>query len=218
MIRTIRRIWLFIMQKWLIIPIIVLFFVAVALIIPRFSRIPERTDDGQTWDPKWEMMGSVMGVEDPGNGFTLLNNDTALAGNDTFYASWVKGEAREYTNADNKAVNLYPAQIYLLLYGCGDEEQAGEARSDWMAREEGTYEVHSRHEETWGGQSFSVLDYTCGSDTNPYSRGVSAFGLFGHYVIIAELTCTEDFEENEQLLLQHFLEGCHYSSTYLTID
>ena len=38
MIRMLRKIWLFIMQKWLIIPIIVGFFVAIALIVPAFSR------------------------------------------------------------------------------------------------------------------------------------------------------------------------------------
>lgn len=215
MIRYLRRIWLFIMQKWLIIPIIVLFFVAVALIIPRFSVVPDRADDGLAWSRDWEMLGSVMGVEWPGNGFSLLNNDTALAGNDTFYASWVAGEARDYTNADGKSVNLYPAQIYLLLYGCGDAGQAEEAMAEWMAREEGTYQVYSRREEVWNGRTFSVLDYRCGSDTNPYARGVSAFGLLGNYVIIAELTCTEDYPENEQLLLQQFMEGCHYASDKL---
>ena len=215
MIKYIRRIWLFIMQKWLIIPIIVLFFVAVALIIPSFSRVPARDDAGQNWDKSWEMMGTVMGVEDPGNGFTLLNNDTALAGNDTFYASWVAGEARDYTNADGNRVDLYPAQIYLLLYGCGDAEQAEEAKAEWMAREEASYQVRERREETWAGQTFSLLIYDCGSDTNPYSRGVSAFGLFGNYVIIAELTCTADFEGDEQALLRHFLEGCHYASSNL---
>ena len=216
MIRTLRRIWLFIMQKWLIIPIIVLFFVAVALIIPSFSKVPVRADDGLEWDKSWEMLGTVMGVEDPGNGFTLLNNDTALAGNDTFYASWVAGEARDYTNADGKAVDLYPAQIYLLLYGCGDEEQAAEAKADWMARERGTYQIREEREEVRNGRSFSVMTYDCGSATNPYARGISAFGLFGNYVVIAELTCTEDFEGNEEQLLQGFLDGCHYGSENLT--
>ena len=34
-----------------------------------------------------EMLGTVLGVEAPGNDFTLLNNDTALADDDTYY--WV---------------------------------------------------------------------------------------------------------------------------------
>ena len=36
--RRLGRIWLFIMQKWLIIPIIVAIIAGVALAIPRFSR------------------------------------------------------------------------------------------------------------------------------------------------------------------------------------
>ena len=150
--RTLSRIWLFIMQKWLIIPIIVAILAAVALIIPFFSRYPAQADDGTAWDRHWEMLGTVLGVEAPGNGFVLLNNDTALAGDDTYYASWVSGEASDYTNAESKAVNLYPAQIYLLLYGCADENTAAEACADWMGREEETYAVRDRKSAAFNGQ------------------------------------------------------------------
>ena len=213
--RKLRHLWLFIMQKWLIIPIIVGIIAAVALLIPRFSKVPTRADDGSPWDQSWEMLGTVLGVEDPGNGFTLLNNDTALAGNDTYYASWVAGEKRDYTNAEGKAVDLYPGQIYLLMYGCGDEEQAAEAKKDWMDRERSTYQIREEREETRNGQVYSMLIYDCGSATNPYSRGISAFGLFGNYVVIAELTCTEDYQGDEQALLGSFLDGCHYGSDNL---
>jgi len=213
--RTLNRIWLFIMQKWLIIPIIVGFIVAVALLIPRFSRYPAVADDGAAWDRSWEMLGTVLGVEPPGNGLVLLNNDTALAGDDTYYASWVWGEATDYTNAEGKAVDLYPAQVYLLLYGCADGDSAAAALSDWMAREEATYAVRERFEQAINGQDYSLLAYDCGSDTNPYSRGVSAFGRFGNYVVIAELTCTDGFDGDERQMLTRFLEGCHYSSENL---
>ena len=210
--RTIRRIWLFIMQKWLIIPIIAAVIVGVALLVPSFSRYPDRAGDGAAWDRNWEMLGTVLGVEEPGNGFTLLNNDTALAGDDTYYASWVAGEAADYTNAEGKAVDLYPAQIYLLLYGCADEDTAGEAFAEWMAREEGTYAVRERRNETHNAQEYEMLIYDVDSDANPYSRGVSAFGRYGRYVVIAELTCTGDFEGDEQALLADFLDGCHYGA------
>ena len=215
MMRTLRRIWLFIMQKWLIIPIIVALIVGVALLIPRLSRYPSQADDGAAWDRSWEMLGTVLGVEAPGNGLKLLNNDTALAGDDTYYASWVSGEATDYTNAEGKHVDLYPAQIYLLLYGCADEAVAAEAKADWMAREEETYAVRERREETYNGQSYSLLLYDCGSDTNPYSRGISAFSTLGNYTVIAELTCTDAFEGDEQALLAGFLNGCHYGSDNL---
>ena len=208
--RRLGRIWLFIMQKWLIIPIIVAIIAGVALAIPRFSRYPDRAEDGAQWDRGWEMLGTVLGEVVQGNGFTLLNNDTALAGDDTYYASWVSGEPTDYTNADGKAVDLYPAQIYLLLYGCADEDTAGEALAEWMAREEDTYAVRERREERRNGRDYSLLLYDCGSDTNPYSRGASAFSRYGKYVVIAELTCTDAFDGDEVALLGAFLDGCHY--------
>lgn len=85
--QKLSRIWLFIMQKWLIIPIIVALIVGAALIVPAFSRYPDEAMDGAKWDRSWEMLGTVLGVEAPGDGLRLLNNDTALAGDDTYYAS-----------------------------------------------------------------------------------------------------------------------------------
>ena len=208
--RTLNRIWLFIMQKWLIIPIIVAIIVAAALLVPAFSRYPSEAIDGTKWDKGWEMLGTVLGVEAPGNGLTLLNNDTALAGDDTYYASWVSGEPTDYTNAEGKAVDLYPAQVYLLLYGCADEAAAKEAYADWMAREEETYSVRERRNEIHNGANYELLVYDVASDANPYSRGVSAFALHGKYVVIAELTCTDAFEGDEEAMLSDFLDKCHY--------
>lgn len=207
-----NRIWLFIMQKWLIIPIIVAIIVGAALLVPAFSRYPDVAADGTKWDRSWEMLGTVLGVEPPGDGLRLLNNDTALAGDDTYYASWVTGESTDYTNAEGKKVDLYPAQVYLLLYGCSDEAAAREAYDDWMAREEATYTVREHREASHNGQDYSLLLYDCLSDTNPYSRGISAFALRDHYVIIAELTCTEAFEGDEAGMMDRFLERCHYSA------
>lgn len=211
--RTLNRIWLFIMQKWLIIPIIVAVIVGAALLVPAFSRYPSEAMDGASWDRNWEMLGTVLGVEPPGNGLTLLNNDTALAGDDTYYASWVRGEPTDYVNAEGKAVDLYPAQVYLLLYGCADEAAAREAMDDWMAREEGTYSVWGRRSETHNAQEYSLLIYDVASDTNPYSRGVSAFGLYGKYVVIAELTATETFDGDVETMLSDFLDKCHFGAT-----
>ncbi len=207
--RKLSKIWLFIMQKWLIIPIIVALIVGAALLVPTFSRYPGEAIDGAKWDRSWEMLGTVLGVEAPGNGLTLLNNDTALAGDDTYYASWVAGEPTDYTNAEGKAVDLYPAQVYLLLYGCADESAAGEAYADWMAREEETYSVRERRSAAHNGIDYELLLYDVASDANPYSRGVSAFALYGKYVAIAELTVTDGFEGDEEAMLSEFLDGCH---------
>jgi len=207
--RRLNRIWLFIMQKWLIIPIIVALIAA--LLIPGLSRYPDSAGDGARWDRSWEMLGTVLGVEPPQDGLVLLNNDTALAGDDTYYASWVAGERTDYTNAEGKAVDLYPAQVYLLLYGCADENAAREALSDWIAREEETYSVRQRREEVHNAQSYDLLCYDCDLENNPYNRGVSAFARYGRYAVVVELTCTEAFEGNEEAMLARFLDGCHYA-------
>jgi len=65
------------------------------------------------------------------------------------------------------------------------------------------------------GQEYTVLAYDCGSETNPYERGVSAFGVYRSFVVVAELTCTEDYTGDEQALLAEFLNGCHYSAELL---
>lgn len=208
--RTIQKIWLFIMQKWLIIPIIVALIVGAALLVPSFSRYPDEAIDGTQWDREWEMLGTVLGVEALGNGLTLLNNDTALAGDDTYYASWVSGKPADYVNADGKNVDLYPAQVYLLLYGCADADAAKEAYAEWMAREEETYAVRERGNAKHNGIDYALLVYDVASDANPYSRGVSAFALYGKYVVIAELTATEGFDGDEEMILSDFLDKCHF--------
>ena len=62
---------------------------------------------------------------------------------------------------------------------------------------------------THNGQEYSLLLYDCGSGTNPYSHGVSAFGLYNRYVVIAELPVTSDFDGNEEEMLSGFLDRCH---------
>lgn len=62
------------------------------------------------------------------------------------------------------------------------------------------------------GQEYTLLLYECGSDTNPYSRGVSAFTTYENYAISAELTCREAFTGDVLSILTDFLEGCHYNA------
>ena len=42
------------------------------------SQYPEQATDGTPWDPSWTMLGSVLGAEEPGNGFSLLDNYSVL--------------------------------------------------------------------------------------------------------------------------------------------
>ena len=175
------------------------------------SRYPDQADDGTLWDPNWTMLGSVLGAEEPGDGFSLLDNYSVLTGEDIYYAAWVAGEPIDYTNEDGEDVKVYDAQLYLLAAGCADETHARQNEEDWIARQQETYTVTETWNETRNGQEYTLLAYGCGSETNPYDRGVSAFAIYGMYVINAELTCRKEFAGQEREILLQFLDGCHYS-------
>ena len=177
-----------------------------------FSRYPEKAADGAAWDKSWEMMGTAVGIEPPGGGLTLLANNSILAGEDTYYATWTAGEAAKYTNADGDEVDLYPAQLYVLLYGCADEAAASDACAGFLAREKETYTVEDERTETHSAQDYTVLDYTGGSAGNPYGRGSAAFAVRGNYVLVAELLAQDSFDGDVPQLLADFLDGVHYDA------
>lgn len=177
-----------------------------------FSRYPSAAADGASWDKSWEMMGKVVGIAPPGHGLTLQANNSVLAGEDTYYASWTIGEPSPYTNEDGEEVDLYPAQLYLLLCGCEDAASAENICRDFLARERQTYEVQSEETALHNGQSYQVLNYVCISDTNPYDRGCSAFAVYGAYVFVAELTCQDSFGGDAEQILSDVLDGVHYSA------
>ena len=175
------------------------------------SQYPEQAADGTPWDSSWTMLGSVLGAEEPGNGFSLLDNYSVLTGEDIYYAAWVAGDSSAYTNEDNEEVEVYDAQLYLLAAGCADASYAQQNLDEWISKEQETYTVTETWNETHTGQEYTLLTYECGSDTNPYGRGISAFTVYGTYAISAELACQEDFTGQERDILLQFLDGCHYS-------
>ena len=158
------------------------------------------------------MMAKAVGIEPPGHGLTLLANNSVLAWEDTYYAAWTVGEPVQYTNVDGDEVDLYPAQLYLLLYGCADETAAEEACADFLAREKETYTVQDERTETHNAQDYTVLDYTGGSADNPYDRGSSAFAVRGNYVLVAELLAQDSFDGDLPQILADFLDGVHYDA------
>ena len=175
------------------------------------SQYPEQAADGTPWDSSWTMLGSVLGAEEPGNRFSLLDNYSVLTGEDIYYAAWVAGDFSAYTNEDNEEVEVYDAQLYLLAAGCADASYAQQNLDEWISKEQETYTVTETWNETRNGQEYTLLAYECGSNTNPYSRGISAFTVYGTYAISAELACQEDFTGQERDILLQFLDGCHYS-------
>ena len=172
---------------------------------------PKRAADGSEWSEDWVILGTVLGVEEPGSGLSLRENNAVLTGDDLYYASWTAGGSVSYINEDGKEVELYDAQLYLLLFGCADGDFAWQAVDEWIARENETYNVTGTREVSCNGQDFTLLLYECGSNTNPYSRGAAAFTVYGSYAVSAELACRDVYSGDEEAVLLSFLEGCHYA-------
>lgn len=204
------------MKNWKrFLPLVLIFAGSGALVLLLNSfeaRYPSQAVDGTAWDENWTMLGAALGVEEPGNGLVLLDNNTALAANDTYLATWASGEAISYVNADGDDTEIYEAQIYLLLMGCKDRDSAQANVDNWINRTGETYAVTGARTESCNGQEYTVLTYACGSDTNPYHRGVSAFAVFENYAVSVELTCLKEYTGDEAAILAAFLTGCHYSA------
>lgn len=173
---------------------------------------PQKTADGIGWDENWVTLGAILGVEAPGNDLELLDNNEALSIADMYLASWTIGEPVPYVNEDEDEVELYPARLDALVYGRKNEEAARQALEDWSARQAETYNVTGTDTQTCSGQDFTVSTYLCKSETNPYSRGISAFGVYKDYAISVELNCQEDFAGDEVQILLDFLAGCHFAA------
>ena len=173
---------------------------------------PERAADGADWNESWITLGGVLGVEEPGNGLVLRDNNEALSVSDMYLASWTIGEGTPYVNEDGDEVVLYPARLDLLVYGCKDAQAARQAVDDWTARQAQTYDISGTSRQTCNAQDYTISTYSCRSETNPYDRGISAFGVYKDYAVSLELNCLDSFTEDEAAILTDFLNLCHYAA------
>ncbi|MDO4489871.1 MAG: hypothetical protein Q4B85_02180 [Lachnospiraceae bacterium] len=176
------------------------------------EKAPAFAADGSTWDQNWTMLGSVLGVEELDNGFSILENPMVLAGDDMHYATWSTGEPTAYVNEDGEETDLYEAEIYCLAMGVQGDGTAEKTIADWMDAESETYQVQDISEQTINGQDYTLLTYTVDSESNPNNRGVTAFTIFGQYCITAEITCLEQYSGDEMSILTDFLTHCHYNA------
>lgn len=172
---------------------------------------PLQAEDGSAWSDDWVTVGNVVGVETP-EGMTARENNTALATSGMYYATWSIGEAEPYVNEDGEDAEIYDAQTYLLLAGYNAAEKAEENMAKWMSMANERYTVDGTQFVTCNGQTFTVLTYSFDSETNPYAKGASAFGVYRNYALSVELSCREGFSGDPLDVLADFLEHCHYST------
>lgn len=172
---------------------------------------PVKAADGADWSEDWVTVGGVIGVDTP-EGLDSRENNTALAANGMYYATWSSGEAEPYTNADGQEAEIYDAQVYLLLAGYDESGKAADSAAEWLSMATEQYAVDNTATETCNGQEFTVITYTYTSETNPYAWGISAFGTYGNYAVSVELSCREGFGDDALETLENFLEHCHYAA------
>lgn len=172
--------------------------------------IPEKAADGADWDENWVTVGGIVGVDTPG-GMEARENNEALSANGMYYATWSIGEPVPYTNADGDEAQLYDAQVYLLLGGSKSAELAEDTLAQWQELARQQYSIEATDTQTHNGQEFAVITYTFDSETNPYARGASAYGVYRNYAVSVEFACRQDCEGSAVQLLSQFLDNCHYA-------
>ena len=167
------------------------------------------TNEELGWDEDWVRVGTLLGVE-PMDAFTLSENIDAMGIYGLYYATWVTGEARDYTNADGEESRLYDAQIYVLLQRSKSADEAQTALEDWIGLERENYEAGETLTETFAGQKFDLFSLLRSAEDNPYTRGAAAFAVRDNWAVSVELLCQDSFEGDAQTCLTEFLSGFHY--------
>ena len=174
------------------------------------AQVPAAAEDGAAWDDSWITVGGIIGVDTP-DGIDHQENNDSLSIQGMYYATWSIGEPEPYVNEDGDEAQLYDAQIYLLLAGYNASEKAEESAAEWQSMANDRYAVEQTLSATCNGQDFTVLTCAFDSETNPYARGASAFGVYRNYAVSVELSCREGFTGDPLEILTDFLEHCHYS-------
>lgn len=182
--------------------------ICVLLLVPTGcgARVPAEAVDGTPWSKDWITLGNTLGVEQPGHGLTLRDDKAAKK---MYYTAWSIGESRPYTTAEGRETDLYDAQLVLLVADSDTANAARERVDELLALAADSYAVTDTAQQTYNGQEFTVLTYTFPS--GPFARGVSAFAVRGNWVISAELSCQEGFEEDVGEILADVLAHCHYA-------
>ena len=170
----------------------------------------KETSDNTWADSGYTTIGETMTVQKGDSELNLLDNMDALTADGLYYAAWTMGDAKDYENSDGKTVDLYDAQLYLLLGEFPEETEAECNRDKWLDAARTNYEVLDEEEISCNGQTYTLLAYNCISDENPYARGMSAFGVYLDNAVCIELTCQESFDEDLRTILTGFLNNCTY--------
>lgn len=166
-----------------------------------------------TWETSdYVKVGDVLTVQKSDSRLSLLDNKDALSSDGLFYCTWTIGNSEPYENSEGNTVDLYDAQLYLLLGEFVNSQKAQENMDDWLASAKNKYELIKKEEITCNGQKYTLITYSYINESNPYARGASAFGIYESNAVCVELACRDIFTDDPESILTDFLNNCTYNS------
>lgn len=156
-------------------------------------------------------IGTVLGAANSPEGFELVDNKDALSVSDIYYTEWACCEPSELVNSSGETALIYDAELYLLLSETPAREPAESSVEEWKKLTEKNYDVSETFTREYAGVEFSVYKYKTISEDNPYSHGVSAFGVWEHGAVSAELVFKDSFTADPDEILSGFLNGLRFA-------
>lgn len=190
----------------------ILYFICITMMLTGCSLTSSLLEKEPVENTPHLEIGRHLEVNNTNESLILYDYKEALAGDGLYYATWRIGDAVPYENSDGETVDLYNAQLYLLLGEFTSNEKAQENRDAWLERGKTNYNISEEKEVDFNGQTYLMITYTFKNENNPYARGVSAFSVYDSSAVCIELTCQEDFAEDLEEILTEFLENCTYNS------
>lgn len=155
-------------------------------------------------------VGSSLAVKNIDQSYTLTANNSTLAADGLFYVSWGLGGHEPFENSDGETVELYDANLYLLLGESKTSAAAQENTALWMDAAGTNYDIVNTEDISCNGQDYTLITYNLTGGENPYSRGMSVFATHDTASVCVELTCRDYFADDLKTILTDFLENCSY--------
>ena len=184
--------------------------VCITTLLTGCSLLPSISDNDTVVNSEYVTVGNSLTVHNIDSRLTLISNMDALSADGLYYASWTAGSSEPYENSDGDTVDLYDAQLYLLLGEFKSPDAAQENMNNWLTAGQASYDVTDEKTITCSGQSYTMVIYNFQNEENPYAHGVSAFGVYQNLAVCVELTCRDNYGEDLEEMLIEFLNNCTY--------
>lgn len=185
-------------------------FLCIAALVIACSLLASGPDSNTAADSEYVTVGSDLTVHNTDSRLTLFSNMETLSANGLYYASWTAGGSEPYVNIDGDTVDLYDAQLHLLLGEFKSSDTAQENLDAWYDIGSTNYDITDKKTVTCNGQPYTMVIYNLLNEEDPYARGVSAFGVNNTTAVCAELTCRENYHEDLEEMLTEFLNNFDY--------